>query len=456
MIWSSQQLTQALGVHVDPAIQAEKVQFNSLDVKHGDLFIALKGNKDGHIYARDAINAGAAAVIVTKASDNIDINKQIVVDDTYSALLKMAEYKRNNSKAIFIGITGSVGKTSTKEMLKAILQPFGSVFASRGTFNNYLGVMINLASMQNELEYAVFEMGMNHSGEIRELTKLVRPNIALITSIGEAHLEFFDSVLDIVDAKCEIFEGLADDGSVVVNLDNKYYHRILSNIERMNLDSVYTFGKNIKSNSTLKTYQKIGDRLLLEYAVNGENLSAEIMFMPEHYAKNFAAVLMVGALLKINLNIAINELKLIEPIDGRGKIVNASIGTKKCRLICDHYNANPESMKAAFEYLHQINSEKKIAIIADMLELGATSIELHKTVVSNIIKSGVQKIFLVGSIVTHICDLLPNNIKALCFDNVDSLCLVLETLIGGDELILIKGSKSMNLNKIFEYFNLNE
>ena len=453
MIWSARQLSEALGVKVDNSIETGQVQFNSQDVQKGDLFIALKGNRDGHIYVEDAFAHGAAAAIVSEAIPGLSSSKIIMVEDTMNALYKLAAYKRQHSKAKFIGVTGSVGKTTTKETIKIMLGAFGKVFASRGNFNNYLGVPINLASQPDDTEYAVFEMGMNHAGEIRELTKIVKPDIAVITLVSEAHLEFFKSILEIVDAKCEIFEGLTANGTAIINLDSKYYGRMMLNIEQLKIKSVYNFGKTPAANARLKTYEKSGENVRLVYVINGVEVTATIPFIPEHYAKNFAAAFMVISLLKLDPAIAAMQLSQIELTVGRGKIIKARFGKKECKLLCDYYNANPESLKAAFIYLQQLESNKKMAIIGDMLELGDTAIQLHESVIPALIDSGVKKVVLVGSTMQRLKTLLPDTIESVCFDNVDLLCEELDNLIEGDELILIKGSRGMRLAKIISCFD---
>ncbi|WPY00370.1 UDP-N-acetylmuramoyl-tripeptide--D-alanyl-D-alanine ligase [Candidatus Trichorickettsia mobilis] len=452
MIWSASQLSEALGVMVDNSIKTGQVQFNSQDVQKNDLFIALKGNRNGHAYVEDAFAHGAAAAIVSETIPGLSSTKIIMVDDTMDALYKLAIYKRQHSKAKFIGVTGSVGKTTTKDTIKTMLGAMACVFASRGNFNNYLGVLINLASQPDDAEYAIFEMGMNHAGEIRELTKIVKPDIAVITSVSEAHLEFFNSVLDIVDAKCEIFEGLTANGTAVINLDSKYYGRMMLNIERLNIKSVYNFGKAQAANARLKIYEKLGENVRLVYVVNGVEVTVTIPFVPEHYARNFAAAFMVISLLKLDLDIAAMQLSQIELTVGRGKIIKARFGEKECRLLCDYYNANPESLKAAFSYLQQLESNKKMAIIGDMLELGDTAVQLHESVVPALIDSGVRKVILVGPTMQRLKILLPDSIESVCFDNVDLLCEELSNLIGGDELILIKGSRGMRLEKIVSCF----
>lgn len=452
MIWSREDLELALKVNINSNICANQVQFNSASVEKGDLFIALKGNKDGHDYAKDALNRGASVVIISREIDGIEGNKAILVPDTLLALKQMAEYKRAKSKAIFIGVTGSSGKTSTKEALRVILSSFGETFASRGNFNNDLGVPINLASMPDNIKYAVFEMGMNHAGEIRELTKIVRPDIALITTISEAHLEFFKSVLDIADAKCEIFESMSKDGVAIINIDNQYYPRVLQNIKKLSIDNIVTFGKSKEADSQLVLYEQAGDKIHLKYSLQGDILDIAIPLIPEHNAKNYAAALAVASILK--LDIAKIDLSKISLTEGRGKIIDAEYNGLKFMIICDYYNANPESLKASLSYLKQIGAKNKTAIIGDMLELGVDSAELHRSLAPSIIESGASKVFLVGNNVKYIYELLPGEIEKKHFKNVDLLIEEIGELLWGDELILIKGSRGIKLNKIIEKFQV--
>lgn len=445
MIWSTEDLKLALKIDINSNICGGQVQFNSTSVEKGDLFIALKGNKDGHDYAKDVLNQGASAIIISHKIEGVEPNKAILVPDTLLALMQMAKYKRAKSKAVFIGVTGSSGKTSTKEALKVILSSFGKTFASRGNFNNNLGVQINLASMSDNIEYAIFEMGMNHRGEIRELTKIVRPDISIITTISAAHLECFKSVSDIADAKCEIFESMSEDGVAIINIDNQYYPRVLHNIRKSSINNIITFGKSKEADSQLVLYEQVEYKTYLKYSVLGSILDAVLSFVPEHNAINYTAALATAYVLK--LDIAKINLEKIQLTEGRGKIVNAEYNGHNFRIICDYYNANPESLKASLLSLKQLNSKKKIVIIGDMLELGMDSPELHKSLVPSIIESGADKVFLVGNIVKYIYELLPNGIEKKHFINVDLLMDELEKLLVGDELILIKGSRSIKLDR---------
>ncbi|WP_375327071.1 UDP-N-acetylmuramoyl-tripeptide--D-alanyl-D-alanine ligase [Candidatus Tisiphia endosymbiont of Nemotelus uliginosus] len=458
MIWSAQNLSNCLNIAIHPNIWGRQIQFNSNDVLEGDIFIALKGNGDGHDYVLDAIAKGANAVIISREIPGLDTNKVIMVADTLLALTKMAEYKRQKSQATFIAVTGSSGKTGTKEAINTILSCFSPVFASRGNFNNYLGVLINLASMPDNIEYAIFELGMNHVGEIRKLTKMVKPSIAVITTISEAHIEFFNSSAEIADAKCEIFEGMEKSGIAVINIDNKYYHRVLDNLQKLAIKNIFTFGKSLSAKSRLVLYQNQGQNVHLQYEVSNnilaQNLDIVMPLIPEHYAVNYAAVLQVASLLNKDLEVAVKQLTKISPIEGRGKMVKAEYNNLNFDIICDYYNANPESLKASLLYFKQLSHKQKIAIVGDMLELGTNSVKLHQEIAPLIIDSGAKLVLLVGNYVRYIYDLLPHHIEKHHFDNVDTLINNIQEVLSGNELILIKGSKSIKLYKILQIFKV--
>jgi UDP-N-acetylmuramoyl-tripeptide--D-alanyl-D-alanine ligase len=445
MIWNKLTLSEALGITINFPISANQVQFNSKDVQKGDLFIALKGNGDGHDYLMHAIKQGASGVIIDKEINPAPRDKTILVENTFAALKKMAEYKRRRSEAVFIGITGSVGKTSTKEALKTVLSAFEpATFAGRGNFNNYLGVLLNLASMPDDTKYAIFELGMNHSGEIRELVQIIKPYMAIITNISEAHLEFFDSINDIVAAKCEIFEGLDKNGIAIVNLDNNYYDNILSILANLSINQIHSFGTSDKAFSRLLSYKTLGQEVHLIYNLNGDKIEMILPFIPEHYAKNYAAILLAIAVLGKDISGVAKYLSEGSITQGRGEIITIN----NHRIICDYYNASPESMKAALKYLKQLNGAHKVAIIGEMLELGQSSKRLHEDLVPYILESGCNKVFLIGTNTKHIYELLPSSLTKAYFTNVDNLIKNLPTLLGKDELILIKGSRGVKLEKI--------
>ncbi|ACR47524.1 UDP-N-acetylmuramoyl-tripeptide--D-alanyl-D-alanine ligase [Rickettsia peacockii str. Rustic] len=448
MIWNSKTLSAVLGITISNSINCNEVQFNSKDVKKGNLFIALQGNRDGHDYVLDAIDKGAAAVIISKRVEINDKDKIILVDDCFEALQKMALYKRENSKAKFIAITGSVGKTSTKEALKVLLQHDFLVFASRGNFNNKLGMLINLASMADDTEYAIFELGMNHKGEIRELVQILKPNITMITNISEAHLEFFNSLEEIAEAKCEIFANFSKNDIAVINADTNCYNKILSILKNLSITDIHSFGRSAKTSAELILYENLGEQVYLKYKINNKVLDVTIPFIPRHFTENYTGVLLIIDILGKDIEIAANHLANISPTKGRGEIINI----QNCRVICDYYNASPQSMKAALEYLKQVPAENKTAIIGDMLELGENSKRLHEKLVQYILDAACSKVYLVGVNTKYIDDLLPSKIAKKYFKNVDELITHITDLFEGNELILIKGSRGVKLDKIVDYY----
>lgn len=448
MIWNSKTLSAVLGITISNSINCNEVQFNSKDVKKGDLFIALQGNRDGHDYVLDAIDKGAAAVIISKRVEINDKDKIILVDDCFEALQKMALYKRENSKAKFIAITGSVGKTSTKEALKVLLQHDFLVFASRGNFNNKLGMLINLASMADDTEYTIFELGMNHKGEIRELVQILKPNIAMITNISEAHLAFFNSLEEIAEAKCEIFANFSKNDIAVINADTNCYNKILSILKNLSITDIHSFGRSSKTSAELILYENLGEQVYLKYKINNKVLDVTIPFIPRHFTENYTGVLLIIDILGKDIEIAANHLANISPTKGRGEIINV----QNCRVICDYYNASPQSMKAALEYLKQVPAENKTAIIGDMLELGENSKRLHEKLVQYILDAACSKVYLVGVNTKYIDDLLPSKIAKKYFKNVDELITHITDLFEGNELILIKGSRGVKLDKIVDYY----
>lgn len=468
-VWNQESLEAVLGVKVPSKILAQKIQFNSKDLKPGDLFIALSGGAgDGHDYVKDALNRGAAAAIVSKKIGEIDPLRLIYVTDTMVALEQLANYKRQRSKAKFVAITGSAGKTTTKDITSKLLRRFGKIFASRGNFNNKLGLMINLASMPDDIYYAVIELGMNHAGEIRELTKQLKPDIALITNIAPAHLQFFGSVEEIADAKSEIFESLTSEGIAIINQDSPYFERMKSNLHRYctanNVSvNMLTFGENDNSDVRLASYcpESSSAKVALEYVVKSElgdsqKIKLSLEHTPRHYALNIAAGLAVAMALKLDPNVAAASSEFVM-LDGRGKIISAIKDGKHYQIISDYYNANPESMKAALEYFGQIPSVKKIAIIGDMLELGENAAGLHESLAPFIVNSGANTVLLVGHLMSGLKHILPATINSRAFSNINELLASIESLIeqdliSGGDLILIKGSNSINLKKIMDYF----
>lgn len=457
MIWQTEQLKNALGVEVPTGISAGAIQFNSKDIKPGELFIAMTGGtRDGHEFVAHALEQGAAAVIISKDVQGIDANKIIKVEDTFEALSKLADYKRFHAKAKFIAVTGSVGKTSTKESLGKMLSEFGKTFVSRGNFNNFLGVPINLASMPDDADFVVMEIGMNAKNEIRPLVHEVSPHIAIITTVAEGHLEFFDSVDGIADAKSEIYEGLdINSGIAIVPRDISTYKRCLANIDRLHIQNIRKFGKSEETEVRFLSYTIIEDNnVLLKYKVFDSEIEFMMPFVPEHIAANFAPCLIVAHELKLDLDAAVIGLSKFDMGKGRGKIIHAQKDGKGFTIIADYYNSNPESLKAALNNLSVMDSEQKVAIIGDMGELGKNASELHKSMAEHINKAGVKTVLLAGELTNVIQQELDSSIICKSYSSTDALIGDLDNNLNGGELILIKASRFMRFEKIAAYLGV--
>ncbi len=456
MVWTDKQISKALLVKVRLGLKCKKVQFNSKEVEKNDLFIALSGKRDGHEFVMDAIQRGAAATIVSCYVKGVDKNKLIIVDDTLEALKRLAQYKRHKSKAKFIAITGSVGKTSSKEALKLMLSSYGKTFANYGTFNNFLGVSVTLASLPDDIEYAIIEMGMNAPGELNKLSNQVIPDIAVITTISEGHLEFFDSIEKIADAKCEVFEGLnINNGIAIINCDICTYERCIQNIDTAYLQNIKTFGINESADVRFVSHELLDNQLVrLQYKVQGEKIEIVMPMIPVHLAENLAAAFAVIKALRLNLDKAINAISSFEGLMGRGKIVKSNSNGKEYKIICDYYNSSPQSLKASLEFLAKLDNPNKIVILGDMGELGKKQIEFHKQMVPYIKASGVTKLFLAGNLMKNLKGEFSGEIEIHHYLSAEQLLDEIDDFTQGGELILVKGSRSMGLEIVAKHFGI--
>ena len=502
MIWRLDDIQKTLSLSDDIVKNLKnrtfgKVQFNSQHVKKDDIFIALKGRRDGHKFTIDAKNRGAALIIVSQNVLNYDPAYYIKVNDCFEALLALANYKRKISKAKFVGITGSTGKTSTKEALAMMLSAYGKTFMSRANFNNHLGVSINLASMPNDIKYAVIEMGMSALGEIQSLTNMVKPDIAIITSVAKAHLEFFDSVEQIADAKCEIFKGLnKEKGIAILNRDINSYNRCLENINKIGckINNIKTFGEDINSDVFFESWNivlkkamslqakqsNIGDHVsypeiakhnldahndcvLLKYKINDKAICFAMPYIPKHLAFNFAACFACIDVLGLDCARAIKQIKSYKPLKGRGNMVNVIKNNINYQIICDYYNSNPESLKAALANLKQFTCKNKTAIIGDMNELGISSAKLHEQMAEYILNANVNIALLVGKEITPLFLLMKNNAKynhilLKHVKKVQELIALIDNydILPSSSTILIKGSRGIALDQVAGYLGVTD
>lgn len=458
VIWTKKQIETALSVKIaeNAAENYGRVEFNSKDIKEGDLFIALHGKRDGHEFVKDALENGAVAAIVSADIEGVAAEKLIKVKETAEALTLLSEYKRKITKAKVVAITGSVGKTSTKEILRVMLSAYGKVHASHGSFNNYLGVPLTIASIPNDADYAVIEMGMSAKGELRYLSNQVLPDVAVITAVSEGHLEFFKSVEEIADAKCEIFEGLdIGDGVAIINRDSPVYHQCLQNADTARLQNVHSFGKHKAANMRLASYEVFEDnQTRLTYEFDDESIEIIMDYvLPMHLAENFAAAFAAVHALDLDLEPAANAIRSFQMLLGRGRVVRAENSGKSYNIICDYYNSNPQSLQASLEHFAQFSGEK-VAVLGDMGELGENKLSLHQRMLPYIKDSGASTIFLVGEVMGQLEKDLSAGVMAKSYKDIDAVIAEIDEYISGGESILIKGSRFLKLEKLAKYLGV--
>lgn len=452
-IWTNKQLEEALAINLSHDEHYGEVRFNSQYIEQGDIFIALTGGTgDGHRFVRDAINKGASLAIISNNSglEDIDNTKLLLVDDTYQTLDKLAIYKRENFDGKVIAITGSVGKTTTKKIIQSMLELYGKTHANFGNFNNNLGVRLTLASLPHDTEYLVLEMGMNQAGEIDELSKIAKPDIAAITRIGESHIGHFSSLDEIIDAKCEIFNHLnSQDSIAILNSSDNNFSSCYQKLVNKKIKHIYSFGSmTIDEVKILQSKRLMNDRFELHIKIKRQKIRVVTNIIPEHFVENFLCALAIINSLSLPIELATSIISQFEPEIGRGKIVQSQILGKTFSIICDFYNSGPPSLSAALTNLSALHNPNKIAILGDMKELGQFETELHRKMVSYIHDAGIKKLFLVGSAMTNIAKYIDPNIEVYTFLTVEELQSKILNLLQGGELILIKASRSIKLEKI--------
>jgi UDP-N-acetylmuramoyl-tripeptide--D-alanyl-D-alanine ligase len=442
-------------------IEIDLVEIDSRRVTNNSLFICIKGdNNDGHLFINKAFENGASIILASEIPEEFQNDERIIlVNDSLNCLNKLALFARHRSKAKIIAITGSVGKTTVKDMCSSILSKISNCYSTYGNFNNHFGVPITLANLAEDLDFAVIEVGMNHAGEIEYLSKMIEPDIAVITSVNSAHIGNFNNETEIAKAKSEIFTGLKKDGFVLINRDNQYFDFLKNEALQLNIpeDNIINFGfdetSDIRITSIENIENKLSSKISILFNKERENITYEINSI--HQAVIFNS-LIVTAILKI-LNIDLNNiLKLFSEIElrnGRGNIIKISKNNLNLTIIDDSYNANPTSILAAIEYLNDIkrsNSKNNVTIIlGDMFELGEREISEHVRIGDNLANSKIDRILLVGKLMSNIN---KNSLKGkiLYFDSANHAAENIKSIINNGDIILVKGSRGMRMEKIIE------
>lgn len=456
-IWSMKEAAAATGGQGRGDWVATGLSIDTRSLQPGDLFIALRGDSlDGHDYARAALDKGAAAVLVDHIPDGVEeAVPMLVVDDTFEALQSLGRAARARTGAKIIAVTGSVGKTGTKEMLAAAFGALGQTHASKASFNNHWGVPFSLASMHGGTDYGIFEIGMNHSGEIVPLARMVRPDIAIITTVEPVHLENFSSVEEIADAKAEIFQGLDHNGTAVLNHDNPHFSRLLAAARTCGV-KILTFGEHEDADARLVECLIASNGSRIRAVIDGREIAFTLLIPGRHIAMNALSVLLAVKAAGGSLDKAVQALERIEPIAGRGKREILDLdgdGRNTVTLIDESYNASPVAMKAAFKVLAMIDpgrGGRRIAFLGDMLELGSDGPNLHADLALPLKAADVHLVYTCGKLMKNLHDSLPQELRGEHRDNSRDLARIVPDVLVPGDVVMVKGSHGSRMDVVVE------
>ena len=450
-LWSAADLALALSVKVAKRIAVFGFSIDTRIMNPGDMFIALKvAGTDSHNRVKEAVQKGAAVCLVDHLVDEVPADKQIVVTDTIEALTNLARFARMRTAATFIGVTGSSGKTTTKEMLKACLAEQGKTHATAGNYNNQIGVPLTLVSMPADTRFAIVEMGMNHTGELMHLSEIVRPDVSIITSIGSAHREFFKTEEDVARAKSEIFDYQSRQGTAVLNRNCKFYDFLKQAAEGQGIQHILSFGDDPGADSVLENVGSDTDGMRVQAVVRGKSLDFRLNFFGRHFAEDALGVLTVISAVGGDVDRAVQTLEGVTPAEGRGACFNVNIGGKNIRIIDDAYNANPSSMKASILSLGLRTGGRKVAVLGDMLELGELGPEMHADLMPALESAGVDKVYTVGPLMENLWKQIPENQQGLSVLKAVDLIPVLRADLCDGDIVLIKASHGTGLHTIIQ------
>ncbi len=432
------------------------VSIDSRTLESDALFVAIRGESlDGHDYVAQAFAAGAAAALVADDA-KVDASGSLVrVPDTLKGLERLGKSARARTQAAVIAVTGSVGKTGTKEALLLALAPSGAVHASIKSYNNHWGVPLSLANMARDVRFGVFEVGMNHPGEIIPLTGMIRPNVAIITTVEAVHLEFFDSVDQIAEAKAEIFSGLERGGTAILNRDNTYFEKLARRANEAGAGRVMTFGLHEDADARLIEHRETAQGSKVWARIDGAAITYDIGAPGRHIAINSLAVLAAVKSAGGDLKKGAEALARYEAQQGRGAREVFALPDGPVVLIDESYNANPASMCAALAALGvtpRVEGARRIVVLGDMLELGRSSDELHRALVEPVDAAGVDVVFACGPHMHALFEALPDAMRGAYAETSEGLrTALLETVAAGD-VVMIKGSLGSKMGLLVEAF----
>jgi UDP-N-acetylmuramoyl-tripeptide--D-alanyl-D-alanine ligase len=455
-LWTSMAMAQAMSASVGGALP-EAVTGLSIDsrtVAPGEAYFAIRGDlHDGHDFVTAALKAGAALAVVEAAQRGKfpDDAPLLVVDDVLAGLRDLARAARARLAGQVIAVTGSVGKTSTKEALRCVLSAQGETHASAASFNNHWGVPLSLARCPANVRFAIFEIGMNHAGEIEPLVRMVRPQLAIVTTVEPVHLEFFAGVEAIADAKAEIFEGVEPGGAVVLNRDNSQFARLRARAKALGISRIVSFGADAKSDARLLDVALHATCSAVRADILGHDVTYKLGMPGRHMAMNSLAVLAASSLAGADLALAALSLSQLQPPAGRGVRRMLEVAHGEATLIDESYNANPASMAAALNVLGQAvigPHGRRIAVLGDMLELGPTGPALHRRLNEAIKANQIDLVYCCGPLMRNLWDALSTGKRGGYADGSAGLEAQVIAAIRAGDAIMIKGSLGSKMKTV--------
>lgn len=462
-LWTLDEAAAAMGGRVVADASASRalvgISIDTRTLKVGDLFFAIRGEaRDGHDFVRDALARGAGAAVVAeeRAADLSEAGPLIAVpardeDGVLAAMRGLAVASRARTGARILAVTGSVGKTGTKEALRHVLAAQGTTHASVASYNNHWGVPLTLSRMPASSAFGVFEIGMNHAGEIAPLTRLVRPEIAIVTTVEPVHIEHFRSLSGIADAKGEIFYGLEPGGVAIINRDNPNFERLKAHALASRAGRVVSFGEHREADVRAERIVMRPDLSIVDVRAMGLPVTYQLGTPGRHTALNSLAVIAAVQALGADLALAALSLAQLRPPVGRGARHVLTVAGGEALLVDESYNANPASVRAALSTLAGVETAgRRIAVLGDMMELGADAPRLHRELADAVEEHGIDLVFTAGPLMQELFEALPASRRAGARPGSAELVdPVLEALRPGDA-VMVKGSNSTRMGRIVE------
>ena len=431
---------------------ARGVSIDTRAVAPADLFVALKGPRfDGHDFVAAALSSGAAAAMVDRPMPGADPARLLAVPDTMAGLEALAVAARARSAAKIVAVTGSVGKTGTKEALAALLAAQGQTHASSGNLNNQIGMPLSLARMPAGAQFGVFEIGMNHAGEIAPLSAMLRPHVAIITNVEAVHLEYFPDVEAIADAKAEIFTGLDADGVAVLNRDNPHFARLAAAAKARGVGHVWGFGEAAEAEGRLVSVALEESGSAVRASILGRAVSFRLPLPGRHQVQNALAVLLAVAAVGGDIEAGVAALERLEPVKGRGVAIDVTISGGAFRIVDETYNASPAATRAALAVLGMTLPQaggRRLVALGDMLELGTDAPAAHTGLAEALIAAGVDQVFTAGPLMRHLHDALPAAMRGAHAENSTALAPLVASAAHAGDIVLVKGSAGSQMSAV--------